>query len=260
MPPARPTRDVIEVFALKADGHSDREISQFTGVPINTIRGWRNRRFLRRSLSDVENEDCCKRCAGPMHDLSALPAEAYAYLLGIYLGDGCLTRNGSSWQLRVYLDSSYLGIIEEVCQAMYAIKSDRRPSVWPRPGDNCVTVQCTWRPWLCLFPQHGPGRKHTRHISLADWQADIVDLAPGQFVRGLIHTDGWRGINRVHSKGRDYEYPRYQFSNRSDDIRRLFTDTCDKLGVRWCPWTRYHVSVAQRESVEILDSFVGPKY
>jgi hypothetical protein len=99
-----------------------------------------------------------------------------------------------------------------------------------------------------------------RAITLAHWQSEIVSAWPGLFLRGLIHTDGWRGTNRVHVKGRDYEYPRYQFSNRSDDIRRLFTDACDKLGVRWRPWTRYHISVAQRESVAILDSFIGPKY
>lgn len=81
------------------------------------------------------------------------------------------------------------------------------------------------------FPQHGPGRRHNRAIVLAGWQAEIVDSAPGAFLRGLIHTDGWRGTNRVHVKGRDYAYPRYQFSDRSDDIRRLFTDACEKLGV-----------------------------
>jgi hypothetical protein len=87
----------------------------------------------------------------------------------------------------------------------------------------------------------------------------VVDAFPGSFLRGLIHTDGWRGTNRVHLKGKYYQYPRYQFSNRSDDIRKLFTDACDKVGVEWRPWTRYHVSVAKRESVAILDSFVGPK-
>jgi hypothetical protein len=202
----------------------------------------------------------CTECGGPVHDLHDLARETYAYLLGIYLGDGCLTRNGSSWQLRIYLDATYPGIVHEVCEAVYRIRSDRRPSVWPNPHSNCVAVQSTWRPWLCLFPQHGPGRKHNRTIALADWQTRIVDFAAGSFLRGLIHTDGWRGTNRVHVKGRDYEYPRYQFSNRSDDIRRLFTGACDTLGVKWRPWTRYHVSVAQRESVEILDSFIGPKY
>jgi hypothetical protein len=66
-------------------------------------------------------------------------------------------------------------------------------------------------------------------------------------------------MNRGVPKGHAYEYPRYQFSNRSDDIRRLFTDTCDKLGIEWRQWTRYHVSVARRESVARMDSFIGPK-
>jgi hypothetical protein len=75
----------------------------------------------------------------------------------------------------------------------------------------------------------------------------------------LIHSDGWRGTNKVHAKGRDYEYPRYQFSNRSDDIRRLFTYACDLLGIAWRPWGKYHISVARRDAVALLDEFVGPK-
>jgi hypothetical protein len=86
-----------------------------------------------------------------------------------------------------------------------------------------------------------------------------VDSQPGHFLRGLIHTDGWRGLNRVFVKGRWYEYPRYQFSSRSDDIRRLFTDACDRIGVAWRPWGRWHISVARREAVARLDEFVGPK-
>ncbi len=132
----------------------------------------------------------------------------------------------------------------------------------PRPdgrGHACVRIESTWKQWPCLFPQHGPGRKHQRTIELLPWQRAIVEQAPGPFLRGLIHTDGWRGVNRVHVKGNDYEYPRYQFSNRSDDIRKLFTDACDLMGVRWRPWTRYHVSVAQRASVALLDSVIGPK-
>ena len=109
------------------------------------------------------------------------------------------------------------------------------------------------------FRQHGPGRKHHRHIALAPWQQSIVEAHPEPFLRALIDSDGWRGTNRVHVKGRDYEYPRYQFSNRSDDIRQLFTDTCDRIGVAWRPWGPYHVSIARREAVAMLDTFIGPK-
>jgi hypothetical protein len=51
----------------------------------------------------------------------------------------------------------------------------------------------------------------------------------------------------------------YQFSNRSDDIRRLFTDACDRIGVAWRPWGRFHVSIARCEAVATLDTFIGPK-
>ena len=71
-----------------------------------------------------------------------------------------------------------------------------------------MVVASTWRQWPCLFPQHAPGRKHHRKIELVDWQREIVDEKPGPFLRGLIHTDGWRGVNRVRVKGKEYSYPR----------------------------------------------------
>ena len=134
------------------------------------------------------------------------------------------------------------------------------PTTTPSRRDGSVVVGSTWKGWRCLFPQHGPGRKHERSIALVPWQERLVARAPEWLLRGLIHTDGWRGSNRVTSKGKVYEYPRYQFSNRSDDIRRLFTDACDRLGVEWRQWTRYHVSVARRESVAYLDMFIGLKH
>ena len=60
-------------------------------------------------------------------------------------------------------------------------------------------------------------------------------------------------------KGRHYAYPRYQFSNRSQDIKDIFTGACESVGVEWRPWCRWHVSVAKRRSVARLDAFIGPK-
>jgi hypothetical protein len=255
----RSLRDVREVFALKAIGLTDRQISTLTRVPINTIRTWRNGRLPLCARPAVLSEHSTTR-SEPVPDLSTLPTADYAYLLGMYLGDGWLAKNGSSFILRITLDEAYPGIIAECEQAIQRVAPEQLVYARPAPdGKRCVTVACTWRAWVLLFPQHGPGRKHKRRIELADWQQTIVDAKPGAFLRGLIHTDGWRGLNRVHVKGRDYAYPRYQFSNRSDDIRRLFTDTCDKLGIEWRQWTRYHISVARRESVSFLDSFIGPK-
>lgn len=103
--------------------------------------------------------------------------------------------------------------------------------------------------WICMFPQHGPGRKHERPIVLADWQQRIGDRFPAPFIRGLIHSDGCR-----------VPYPRYHFSNASDDIRALFGRACDRLGVDWRPNNARSLSVARRDSVRFLDQFIGPKH
>jgi hypothetical protein len=145
-----------------------------------------------------------------------------------------------------------------------------------RPGIGVYTLQKQGyvmvtsysRHWPSLFPQHGPGKKHERTIALEPWQQDIVDTHPWEFVRGLIHSDGCRITNwttrLVAGERKRYEYPRYFFTNVSDDIRQLYTDTLDKLGIEWKPCTRhgnpYNISVARKASVALMDTHVGPKH
>ena len=107
-----------------------------------------------------------------------------------------------------------------------------------------------------------PARTLTWPLTLEPWQEAIVlDQFPGQCVRGLIHSDGWRGTNSGRGKnGRVYEYTRYQFCNHSDDIRGLFVKGCERLGVETKRMNRYTVAVSTRAAVARLDEFVGPKY
>ena len=65
----------------------------------------------------------------------------------------------------------------------------------------------------------------------------IVDEHPWLFLRGLLHSDGCRSINRVKTtlpSGRyaEYEYGRWYFVNASEDILGIFGDACDRVGVR----------------------------
>jgi hypothetical protein len=253
---ARQASEIDAVLSLVATGASDYEIALRTGIPRSTVLNWRHGRIPGNPGSD---DGRCAHCGGPEHPHDELPVAPYAYLLGQYLGDGCLFRVGkAAFALRISSDSAYPGIVGECSQAIEAVRG-RRPYVYRYPGKRLSTITSYWRSWLCLFPQHGPGKKQNRMITLSPWQVRIVEDDPGRFIRGLIHSDGWRGLNRVRVKGRAYAYPRYQFSSRSDDIRQLFVYACELLGVAWRPWGRYHVSVARRESVELLDRFVGPK-
>ena len=191
-------------------------------------------------------------------------AYGYSWFLGFYLGDGCVSPVPRSYQLRVVLDARYPEIIEDCCTATQMVLPNARVRVRPRRRDNGVIVEASSVLWPRILPQHGPGRKHNRPIILAPWQREIVDAHPRPFLRGLIHSDGCRTVNRFRTKlpsGRvaEYEYPRYFFSNRSADIRGLFCQYCERLAIRWTQSNPRNISVARRDSVAKLDAFVGPK-
>jgi hypothetical protein len=128
-----------------------------------------------------------------------------------------------------------------------------------RHGGTCAWVTNSSKQWPCLFPQLGPGKKHERRIELTDWQLRLVERHPRELLRGLIHSDGCRFANTVRHGEKTYSYPRYNFSNRSDDIREIFCDACDLLGIEWRVMNWWDISVARRASVARLDEFVGPK-
>ena len=44
----------------------------------------------------------------------------------------------------------------------------------------------------------------------------------------------------------EYAYPRWFFSNRSDDIRGLFCEYCERLGIRWTQSNPRNISVSHR--------------
>jgi hypothetical protein len=122
-----------------------------------------------------------------------------------------------------------------------------------------VIVSCYSKVWPRILPQHGPGPKHSRPIELKRWQAEITAQHPANLIRGLIHSDGSRFVAKQRSGGRLYSYDRYCFSNRSEDIIRIFCDHLDLLGVRWTMTAPNQTQIARKGSVALLDSFVGPK-
>jgi hypothetical protein len=124
-----------------------------------------------------------------------------------------------------------------------------------RRRDGCVDVSHFSKHWPCLFPQHGPGKKHHRRIALEPWQQTLVGQATEEFVIGLIHSDGCRVI----ANDRGVRSIRYHFSNRSDDIIGLLTAALDKLDIHWTRSTMYIVSIYRKADTARLDTFIGPK-
>ncbi|MEI5523427.1 helix-turn-helix domain-containing protein [Streptomyces brasiliscabiei] len=238
-------------LALVAQGRSLNSVSRETGISRAAIRSWQERL---EPLSRMTVPD-----PGPPAD-----EHAYAYLLGLYLGDGCISAHprGTGYYLRIACADAWPGLIEQCREAMTKVRPGVGVYALQQQGYSMVTSY--FRLWPSLFPQHGPGKKHERRIVLEPWQQDIVDAHPWQFIRGLIHSDGCRITNwttrLVGGERKRYEYPRYFFTNLSADIIRLFTDTLDRVGVEWKPANARNISVARKASVSLLDTHIGPKY
>jgi hypothetical protein len=178
----------------------------------------------------------------------------YSELLALYLGDGHIVRTGRSDRLRIFLDSRYAEIIAEArallrrCFPSHSVGTSRSAK-----GTTTI-LSLYWTHLACLFPQHGPGKKHDRAIVLERWQSEILEREPWTFLRGCIRSDGCAFVNRT---GR-YAYLSYEFSNRSAQIRELFMDACDLVGVEYRAYSRY-VRIYRRPSVALMQQHVGVK-
>jgi hypothetical protein len=237
---------------LVAEGRSLNSVSHLTGISRAAIRDWRSNGVAAAKIGGA-----------PLR--TDIPE--YPYLLGLYLGDGCLNRaRRDVYVLRIACADAWPGLADACEAAIRAVRPGGAVCRVQRPG--CVYVTSTSKQWPEIFPQHGPGKKHDRPIVLEPWQQEIVDAYPWEFVRGLIHSDGCRITNWteriVGGVRKRYEYPRYFFTNVSDDIRQLYCGTLDKLGVEWRVTRRgtraYNISVARGASVALMDLHVGPKH
>ncbi|MFF2849354.1 helix-turn-helix domain-containing protein [Streptomyces sp. NPDC058001] len=249
-----------QAVVLMRQGVPNRVVAEQFGVPRGTVGWWHSEDRRLRGETYKQPTDC------PLCTDQALDREAYAYLLGLYLGDGHIISKPKQHHLSIFCDAKYLGLISAAEGAMRSVMPSSRVSHRHRNG--CTEVKSHCKHWLCLFPQHGPGKKHDRVIALEPWQQDIVDEYPWEFIRGLIHSDGCRIMNwttrLVAGTTKRYEYPRYFFANKSDHIRKLFTDALDKVGVGWTTLARgsdpFNISVARKASVVLMDQHIGPKY
>ncbi|RST13446.1 helix-turn-helix domain-containing protein [Streptomyces sp. WAC05374] len=252
-----------QALTLLRGGARNADVARRLDLPPGTVAYWLHMDRSKRGECPGRHHPECPRCHG-----RDLDASAYSYLLGLYLGDGHISHYSAHRvpNLMITCDETWPGLMDDCEKAMRTVFPGNAVCRVRRTG--CRNVKVYSKHLECLFPQHGPGKKHERRIVLEAWQQRIVDEHPWEFVRGLIHSDGCRITNwttrLVGGVRKRYEYPRYFFSNKSDDIRQLFTDALDKVGVEWTTLARsgnpYNISVARRASVGLMDAHVGPKY
>lgn len=248
--PVHTLATIEEALRLVRAGTSLSEVARTTGASRSAIRSW----VAHSGRPKRREPDVCLVCG---EHTEAIPRSPYAYLLGQYPGDGMLSAGPRGmYRLRIACATAWPGVRAECVAAVQVFRPRNVVSEYQRPTQQVVDVGGWWKHWICFFPQHGAGPKHLRPIQLEPWQEAIVASEPGSFLRGLIHSDGCRAINRVNGK----EYPRYFFTNYSPDILRLAARALDRLAIEWRYNRPISISVARRASVARLDEIVGPKY
>lgn len=106
--------------------------------------------------------------------------------------------------------------------------------------DNCTDVYLYSEHWPCLFPQHGPGKKHHRPIRLKPWQEDLVNQATEEFIRGLIDSDGCRVVANDRGVPRRYRQGVSTTRRRRPALIVLvIVAACACLALGWWQWTRF---------------------
>jgi len=99
-------RPTVEAAPATNNWHLHYRHRARLAIPRSTVRDWLVGPIPRRAIGGSR-----KRCAGD-HNFAELPAE-YAHLLGLYLGDGCISAGPRAvYKLRIVLDLKYPGIIE----------------------------------------------------------------------------------------------------------------------------------------------------
>lgn len=234
------------VLAALDDGATLSQASRRFGVSRSAIREWR----------DDPQSVRAPHCPAPF---AATPE--YAALFGFYLGDGCISRNRRTFAMRIACDRTQPGTVAEVEAALRAVHPERRTYRVSAPG--VIVVQQYWNHWPCLFPQHGPGRKHERQLEMTTWQWRAVAAHPADFLRGLFHSDGclvnnW-ATRMVAGEKKRYEYLRWQFVNESADIMRWCGQALDRVDIRWRQTNRRTLSVSRRADVARLTELIGVK-
>jgi hypothetical protein len=246
------------IFKVYEECGGMNETARQTGIPETTVKRYLSRyetleRFDAEHVKDPKFSTL-DEVRKPLLAVKEVHYH-YAYTLGIYLGDGHISKSKShgSEHMMIFLDKKYPLIINRCQESLSSVFPTNSVTVINRP--TWVYVSCFSKELPLFFPQHDSGKKHERSIILENWQQKIVDLFPLEFFRGLYHSDGSRSRNVVNGKN----YSRYFFCNKSDDIRQLFIASVDKLGLQWTQTNEINIAISRREDVAWLDEHVGAK-
>ncbi len=256
----------IEVMKLRSSGMKISEIVKVTGLTRSCINNWINRGSPRNEqiLSILDNTKM-----NPIEVLVEMNStineiqlySAYSFVLGMYLGDGCIHEVNHSTQLTFSLDKKYEALNEYVMKVSNQVFG-KNPSIYDRSVNrgqkiisNCINVKYSYKHLKLIFPQHGRGKKHLRTIELTEWQKSIIN--PVALCQGLFFSDGCYYLDSANNKWM------YSFTNKSTGIIEILRDSLERLNIRCNIRDRGNsivLTVKHKDDVRKLHDMIGDKH
>lgn len=232
----RTYNEINNIFKLKESGLNNCQISRELNIPRTTI------------ASILKREPKEKIVINPYNYIKDNSLEsAYSYILGLYLGDGYISKTKRTYRLRIFLDSQYNKLNEYLVNQLQQLFPNNKVTII-KSKHNMIILSVYSNNIPDLFPHIGKGKKHNREIIITFWQEDI--LISHQLIKGFIHSDG-----TYYFSGK---FDRYEFKNLSIDILNIFKNYCDKLNIKYTS-NKNVITFYKRNEVLELKELIGTK-
>lgn len=147
--------------------------------------------------------------------------EYYYYILGLYLGDGCINAVSRTYALKICCSRTQDKVMNDCINAMKYILPNKISIVYTKAEMNIIQIHSKLIPYI--FPQIGPGKKYSRDVSLCDWQLKYIVWE--SVLIGLFHSDG--------SIYKDGKYVRFTFVNVSIDICEIMKRCLEHVNIHY---------------------------
>jgi DNA-binding transcriptional regulator WhiA len=177
--------------------------------------------------------------------------ETYNYILGLYLGDGCISPHKMSYKLRITQDNKYPKSIIDIKNILNSFFPNNTFTCNPK---GCTVIGIYDKNLPLYFPQHAPGKKHDRKIKLADYQRDNLDYE--NLMKGLWVSDGSYYLAQK-------KYECYNFTNKSTDIISLFEECLNSFNIAYRKRMKKNgvwiLEITKKSEVSKMKDLIGVK-
>ena len=245
----------LAVLELVASGVSDRVAARLSGVPRSTVAAWRRKPERSRRFFSADP------------DWRPVAPTDYCYVLGLVPRRRLHHASGRQRLLADNSDALYPRVIGKAENSLAELLPDRRVACYRHPVDRKVVLQVAWATLPYAFPRRRPRPEApTARSELVAWQLEL-HAAPTPSDSADPRAHPLRRLSLHQSlrheaperAGRPVRVSALLLHQPLRRHPRIFCDHCDLLGIRWTQSNQRNISVSHRDSVALLDSFVGPK-